>query len=76
MTWWIVGILLIIVLLLSISLYWVIGKATYMSKKEKDFIKFVIGIYINYAEELNITNVEEHEKLIKELEQIKEKLEK
>ena len=76
MVWWIVGVLLVVVLLLSISLYWVIGKATYMSKKEKEFIIFVIDIYNNYAEELNLNSVEQHEIIIKELNKIKENLEK
>ena len=76
MVWWIVGILLIIVLLLSISLYWIIGRATYMSKKEKDFIVFVINIYVDYAEELNLNSVEQHETIVKELTKIKENLEK
>ena len=47
-----------------------------MSKKEKEFIIFVIDIYNNYAEELNLNSVEQHEIIIKELNKIKENLEK
>lgn len=45
-----------------------------MSEKEKKFIIFVIDIYIDYAEELHLNSVEEHEKIVEELNKIKEKL--
>ena len=76
MVWWIVGVLLVVVLLLSIALYRVIVKATYMSKKEREFILFVIKIYIDYAEELELNSVKEHDIIVKELLKIKEVLEK
>ena len=76
MAWWIIGILVIIVLLLSVALYRVIDKATYMSKKEKDFVLFVIKIYIDYAEELGLSSAEQHDILVKELEKIKKSIEK
>ena len=45
-----------------------------MSDKEKKFILFVIDIYIDYAQELEVNTVEEHKKIIRELNKIKEKL--
>ena len=58
---------------MSLSLYKVIRKATYLSEKEKDFIKFAIDMYIDYAKELNIYSEEKHELIVKNLNKIKEK---
>jgi len=60
------------VLVLAISLNAVIKKATYLSKKDKDFIIYVIDIYIDYADELKLNSIEEHEIIVKQLERIKE----
>jgi|GEM_PF-4817362 hypothetical protein len=70
--WIVVFILLLVVVLLSIALVTVIKRATYLSEKDKDFIVFVIDIYIDYAEELKLNTVEEHEIIVKQLERIKE----
>jgi hypothetical protein len=70
-------IIVIIVLIiggLSISLLLIIKNATYLSKKEKNFCKFVIDMYIDYAEELEINDPRQHEKIVNELRKIKEKL--
>jgi len=50
-----------------------IKKYKYIDEKDKDFIIFVIDMYIEYAKELNIHSVEHHERVIKRLEKIKEK---
>lgn len=65
--------LIIIVLLLSMALYFLIKKSTYLSEKEKQFIIFVIDIFIEYGDDLGIQSKEQHEKLVKELEKIKKK---
>lgn len=67
----IILILSIVVLLLSISIF-VIGKrATYLSRKDKDFISFVIDMYIDYGDEIGVSSVEEHETIVNELKRIK-----
>lgn len=75
-------ILWIIILILSLSIIGLIimmllflKKATYMSKKEKEFIAFAIEMYINYAEELDIHSPEQHELIVNELEKIKKRYE-
>ena len=71
---WIVIILLIIIIVfLSITLFIIVKKATYLSKKQKDFIKFAIDMYIDYAEELDITAGDKHEIIVENLKEIKEK---
>ena len=64
----------LIILLLSIGIVIVIKKATYLSKKNRDLIIFVIDMYIQYGEEIGITSQDKHDVLIKELEKIKENL--
>jgi len=70
--WSIIFILILIIFFLSISLYKIIKKATYLSKKEKEFLKFAIDLYIDYSKELNIESPEQHEYIVKELKRIKE----
>lgn len=55
------------------ALYFFIGKSIYISEKEKQFITFVIDIFIEYGDDLGIQSKEQHEKLVKELEKIKNK---
>jgi len=69
----IIILLLVIILLLSLALYNVIKKTTYLSEKQKEFIIFAIDMYIEYAEELDIVSPEKHEQIVKQLENIKEK---
>ena len=59
--------------MLSLALYNVIKKTTYLSEKQKEFIIFAIDMYIEYAEELDIVSPEKHEQIVKQLENIKEK---
>lgn len=70
--WTIVIILVLVVLVLVVTLLVIAKKATYMSRKDKDFIIYVIDIYIDYADELNVTSLEEHEIIVKQLKRIKE----
>lgn len=58
--------------IISLSLLYVIKKATYLSKKEKEFISFAIDMYIDYAKELNIESPKQHEFIVKQLKKIKE----
>jgi hypothetical protein len=72
--WYIlVGVLLAIILFLSLALYYFSRKSTYISEKEKEFIIFVIDIFEQYGDDLGIQSKEQHEKLCKELEKIKNK---
>ena len=71
--WIIILLLVIIILFLSIALFYVIKKASYLSKKQKEFIIFAIDMYVEYAKELNIYSPEKHELIVKQLNEIKEK---
>ena len=71
--WIVIILLIVIVLLLSITLYVVIKKATYLSKKQKEFITFAIDMYIDYSEELDITSKSQHDIIVQNLKEIKEK---
>lgn len=48
-------------------------KSIYLSDKEKEFIVFTMEIFIEHGEELGIQSKDQHEKLAKELEKIKQK---
>lgn len=72
--WILIAVLVLIILILSISVLLIIKKATYLSKKERDFIVFAIDMYITYGEEIGINSPEEQETLIKELEKVKNKV--
>lgn len=73
--WILLIILAVIILLLSISVIWVIRKATYLSKKEKDMIIFSIDMYVDYGEEIGITDEKQHPIIVDELSKIKKKIE-
>ena len=59
---------------LAIAIIIIVRRATYLPKKEKDFITYVIDIYIDYADELNVSSLEEHEKIVNELKKIKKRM--
>ena len=71
--WIVIGVLLTISLILSITLFHVVTKASYLSKKQKEFIVFAIDMYIDYAEELDITSKTQHDIIVENLKEIKEK---
>ena len=66
--------LAITVFLLSGSIYLLIKRNPFLSKKEKEFIIFVIDIFSEYGDELGIQTKEQHQKLVDELEKIKKKI--
>lgn len=66
-------ILAVAILSLSLALYVLIKKNTYLNDKEKEFIVFVIDIFKDYGDDLGIQTKEQHEKLVEELEKIKNK---
>ena len=66
--------LVVIIVLLTMAMYLIAKKSSYLSDKEKDFIKFVIDIFTEYGDDLGIQSKEEHEKIANELEKIKKKL--
>jgi hypothetical protein len=63
--------LTVIVLILALALYQFSRKGIFVSDKEREFIIFVINIFIDYGEDLGIQSKEEHKKLTEELEKIK-----
>jgi hypothetical protein len=65
--------LIAIILFLALALYYFIKKSIYLSDKEKEFIVFVIDIFAQYGDELGIQSKDQHEKIVKELEKIKNK---
>jgi hypothetical protein len=69
----IIVLLVIIILFLSLALYFFIKKNIYLSDKEKEFIIFVIDIFIEYGDDLGIQSKEQHKKLVEELNKIKNK---
>ena len=71
--WIIIVVLIIIILFLSITLFHVVTKASYLSKKQKEFIVFAIDMYVDYAEELDITSKTQHDTIVENLKKIKEK---
>lgn len=69
----IIALLATAVLILSLSLYHYIRKSTYLTDKEKEFVEFAIDMYVQYAEDLEIHSEEQHAKIVKQLEDIKNK---
>jgi len=63
----------LIIVLLSAGIYFLIKKSIYLSDKEKEFIVFTMDIFIEYGEDLGIQSKEQHEKLVEELNKIKQK---
>lgn len=74
--WALIFILILIITLLSFTIYYVAKKATYLPKEKKELIIFVIDMYIEYGEEINITSKDKHELVVSKLNQIKDKLSK
>lgn len=68
-----ITLLLIVVLLLALALYLFAKKGIFISDKERDFIIFVIDIFIQYGDDLGIQSKAQHDKLVQELEKIKKK---
>lgn len=66
--------LVIVILLLTIALLLFAKKSFFLSDKEKEFIQFVIDIFIEYGDDLGIQSKKQHEKLVEELNKIKNKL--
>ena len=69
----IVILLTVAVVLLAGALYFFAKKSQYISDKEKEFIVFAIDIFTEYGDDLGIQSKEQHEKLVEELQKIKEK---
>lgn len=72
--WILIIILALTILLLTIALLRVIKKATYLSDKEKDIVKFSIDMYIDYGEEIGITDEKQHPIIVEELNSVKKKI--
>lgn len=70
----IIVLLAIIILFLSLALFYLSKKSIYFSDKEKEFIVFVIDIFIEYGDDLGIQSKEQHKKLVEELNKIKNNL--
>ncbi len=67
------GILLGINVILSLLIFIKLRNFKPINKKDKEFIIFVIDMYIQYAKELNIHSEEQHDKMVEHLEFIKKK---
>jgi len=65
--------LVTIILILSLAFYLLLKKGSFISDKEKEFIVFVIDIFIQYGDDLGIQSKEEHQKITSELNKIKNK---
>ena len=65
--------LVLAVLFLSLAIYHFLKKGMFISDKEKEFIVFVIDIFEQYGDDLGIQSKEQHEKLVNELEKIRNK---
>jgi len=70
----VIVLLVVIVFLLSMALYRFTKKSIYLSDKEKEFVIFVMDIFKEYGDDLGIQSKDQHEKLVEELEKIKNKL--
>jgi len=68
-----ITLLIIAVLLLALALYHLAKRGAYISDKEKEFIVFVIDIFIEYGDDLGIQSKSQHKKLVEELQKIKTK---
>jgi hypothetical protein len=66
-------ILVIVILFLSLALFLFSKKGIFFSKKEKEYIVFVIDMFTQYGDDLGIQSKEQHLKLTEELEKIKNK---
>lgn len=72
---WIIFVFILIGVNIVLSLLvflWTI-KHKNIDKKDKEFIVFVIDMYVQYAKDLDIHSEEQHEKMVKHLEKIKER---
>ena len=69
----VIVLLVVIVLLLALALYLFAKKSTYISDKEKEFIIFVMDIFKEYGDDLGVQSKDQHEKLVEELDKIKDK---
>ncbi len=70
----IILLLVVIISILSYSIMKIIKNTSYLSDKEKDMIKFSIDMYVDYGEEIGITDEKQHPIIIDELGKIKDKL--
>jgi len=68
-----ITLLVVIVLLLSLALHYLAKRGAYISDKEKEFIVFVIDIFVEYGDDLGIQSKGQHKKLVEELLKIKTK---
>ena len=70
----IIGVVLLGVnLFLSLLIFFWIKNYKSIDKKDKEFIIFVIDMYIQYAKDLDIHSEEQHDKMVEHLETIKTK---
>ena len=65
---------MIIILFLSMSIFWLAKKSIYLSSKEREYIHFVIKIFCDYGDELGIQSKEQHEILVEHLNKIRDKI--
>jgi len=67
--------LILIIVFLSLAIFLILKKTNYFSKKEKDFIVFVIDVFAQYGNDYwGIQSDEQYQKIISELNIIKDKI--
>ena len=66
--------LVIIIIILSLIIYTFLNKFKFLSKSDIEIIDFIIDIYIDYGNKLDLYDEEKHKIIIKNLEKIKKNL--
>jgi competence protein ComGF len=65
--------LVVAIIVLSIIIHFLLKKYKHIDKRDKEFIVFVIDMYCEYAQTLEIHSEEQHEKIVEQLGKIKKR---
>ena len=69
----IILILSLIILLLTVSIYFILKKTKLLSKTDVELIQFIIDIYIEYGASLKLYDERKHDIIIQKLKDLKNK---
>ena len=69
----IILILSLIILLLTVSIYFILKKTKLLSKTDIELIQFIIDIYIEYGASLKLYDERKHDIIIQKLKDLKNK---
>lgn len=67
----VVLILSVIILILSISIFYLLKFSMFIFGSDKELIEFVVDIYIEFGEKLNLYDKNKHDIIVKKLEKFK-----